>query len=66
MKPWRRPAFWSRQGRDGVSDFLFSQSDERTPEEGAQSQCVAPIGNGAGQGDQILDFLTTEKTFAGL
>ena len=56
----------SRQSRDGVSDFLFSQSDKWTPEKGAKSQCVAPIGNGAGQGNQILDFLTTEKTFAGL
>ena len=66
MKPRRRAVFRSRQSRDGVCDFLFGQSDKRTPEKGAEAQCVAPIGDGAGQGDQILDFLTAEEAFAGL
>ena len=66
MKPRRRPVFPGRQSRDGVRDFLLGQADKRTPEKGAEGQCIAPVGDGAGQGDQILDFLTAEKAFAGL
>ena len=66
MKPRRRAAFRSRQSGDGVGDFLFGQAHERTAKKGAEAQGVAPVRDGAGQGDQILDFLAPKEAFAGL
>jgi len=66
MKPRRRPVVPGRQSRNGVRDFLFAQADQRTAEKGPEGQCIAPVGDGAGQGDQVLDFLPAEKAFAGL
>ena len=37
-----------------------------TTEKGAERQRVAPIGNSAGQGDEILNLLAPEEAFAGL
>jgi hypothetical protein len=56
----------SRKSRNRVRDFLFGQADERTSQQGAEGQCIPPVGDSAGQGDQILDFLTPEKALAGL
>ena len=65
-EPRRGLAVPRRQSRDGVRDLLLAQADKRHPEKGTQGQCIAPVGDGAGEGDQIPDFLTAEKAFAGL
>jgi len=66
MKLWRGPVFPGRQGRDSISDFLFAETDKRTPEERPKSQRIAPVGDGAGQGDQILNLLPAEEALARL
>jgi hypothetical protein len=39
---------------------------ERAPKESTKGECVAPVGDRAGQSDQILNFLTAEEALAGL
>ena len=66
MQAWRRIAGRGRKGGDGVGDLFLGESDEGAAQESAQAERVAPIRNGAGESDQILDFLAAEKTLAGL
>jgi hypothetical protein len=66
MKPRRRAAFLSRQSHNGVCDFFLGQPDERTTDQRAEAQRIALIGDGAAEGDEVLDLLAAEEALAGL
>ena len=56
----------TRQRPDDVEQFLLGQTDQRAAQQRAQSERVAPVGEHAGQRDEVLDFLAAEQSFAGL
>jgi hypothetical protein len=58
--------FRARKPPDDVEQFFFGQADQRPAQQRAERERVAAIGQGAGQRDQVLDFLAAEQTLAGL
>ena len=51
---------------DLICDLFLGQPDQRTAQQCAQGQRVTAIGNRTRNGDEVLDFLPTEKALAGL
>jgi hypothetical protein len=46
--------FRSRQRRNGIGDFLFGYRNEGTANECSEPEGVAPVGDRASQGNEIL------------
>ena len=56
----------TRERPDDVQEFLLGEADQRAAQQRAKRQRVAPVGEDAGQRDQVLDLLPAEEAFAGL
>ena len=56
----------TRQRPDDIEKFLLGQADKRAAQQRAQREGVAPVGEDAGQRDQVLDFLSAKQALARL
>ena len=53
----------ARQGPDDVEQFLLGQPHQRSPQQRAEGERVAPVGENAGYRDEVLHLLTPEEAF---
>ena len=56
----------ARERPDDVQKLFFGHTHQRATQQRAERQRVTPVGEDAGQCDQILDFLSAEEALASL